>query len=250
MDETKRNLIIVMIGMISAMLMFSACDMGSDEMNSANSSSVINTTIGTFLKESDSAYLIDSDKGNKLYVTNAADLLNNGFTPGQRIYAEFSGAVMQVPYVGPIKVTYAYPVLVKDIAVATSNMADDPIDALRIWNSRNFLNIQYIIMTSGTYTHNLELVTVAAPKQKEDGYQYLELRHGLNGNTPMTNFVGIASFDISKYLADSSLKGFIVRYKSLNGKETFAKCELDRNNSDIVLDPAPNSEMGSALLVE
>lgn len=245
MTETKRNIIIVMLGMVFAMLLFSACSMDGDEMNA---SEAINATIGTFQKESDTSYYIDSDKGNKLYVNNYTDLLDDGYTSGQRIYAEFQGNITHVPYVGSVNVTYAYPVLVKQITAASSDTADDPVDALRIWTSRNFLNIQYIIMTSGTYIHNMDLVTVDSPKQKEDGYQYLELRHGLNGNTALTSFVGIASFDISRYLADSSLKGFIVRFNGLDGKEAFAKCDIDRSNIDVMLDTEPNAEMGSALL--
>lgn len=247
MTDTKRNIIIVMLGMISAMLLFSACGMDGDDMAICET---INATIGTFQKESDTSYYIDSDNGNKLYVNNYTDLLDDGYTSGQRIYAEFQGNITHVPYVGSVNVTYAYPVLVKQITPIGSDTADDPVDALRIWTSRNFLNIQYIIMTSGTYIHNMDLVTVDSPKQKEDGYQYLELRHGLNGNTALTTFVGIASFDISRYLADSSLKGFIVRFKGLDGKETFAKCDIDRSNSDLMLDTEPNAEMGSALLVK
>ncbi len=247
MTETKRNIIIVMLGMIFAMLLFSACGMDGEDINA---SGTVNATIGTFQKETDTSYYIDSDKGNKLYVANYTDLLDDGYTSGQRIYAEFQGNITHVPFVGSVNVTYAYPVLVKQIAAASSDTTDDPVDALRIWNSRNFLNIQYIIMTSGTYIHDLDLVTVDSPKKKEDGYQYLELRHNLNGNTALTSFVGIASFDISRYLADSSIKGFIVRFKALDGKETFAKCDIDRNNTDVMLETEPNNEMGSALLVK
>ncbi len=247
MTETRRNIIIVMLGMIFAMLLFSACGMDGEDINS---SATVNATIGTFQKETDTSYYIDSDKGNKLYVTNYTDLLDDGYTSGQRIYAEFQGNITHVPYVGSVNVTYAYPVLVKQITAAGSDTADDPVDALRIWNSRNFLNIQYIIMTSGTYIHDLDLVMVDSPKKKEDGYQYLELRHNLNGNTALTSFVGIASFDISRYLADSSIKGFIVRFKALDGTETFAKCDIERNNTDVMLETEPNNEMGSALLVK
>ncbi len=250
MTEAKRNIIVVLIGMVSAMLIFSACGIDGNDITAGSAQSTVNATIGTFLKESDTSYYIDSDRGNKLYVTNYTDLLDDGYASGQRVYAEFVGTVAKAPFVGSVKVTYAYPVLVKQIAAVGNAAADDPVDALRIWNSRNFLNIQYIIKTSGTYIHSLDLVTVDSPKKQEDGYRYLELRHSLNGNTALTNFVGIASFDISKYLADSSVKGFIIRYKSLSGKEMFAQCDLARNNSDVMLETEPNAEMGSALLVK
>ena len=63
---------------------------------------------------------------------------------------------------------------------------------------------------------------------RDRGYQYLELRHSLNGDTPETNIVGIISFDISRYLSDSNLKGFIIKVNDRLAGDTFVRYDIDK----------------------
>ena len=85
-----------------------------------------------------------------------------------------------------------------------------------------------MLASSSTYAHSLDLVTVPSPKKSKPGYQYLELRHSLNGDTPMSNIVGIISFDISRYLSDSNLKGFIIKVNDGHAGDTFVRYDIDK----------------------
>ena len=113
MKESKRNILVVMISMIAAMLLFMSCKEDGDYMTCTYPT--YNSTIGSFEKESDEAYYIDSDKGNKFYVANYGDMLDKGYKPGQRVYAEFNTPVGERPYVGQITVVRTYPVSVKEV---------------------------------------------------------------------------------------------------------------------------------------
>ena len=50
----------------------------------------------------------------------------------------------------------------------------------------------------------------------------------MNGDTPMTNIVGIISFDISRYLSDSNLKGFIIKVNDGHVGDTFVRYDIDK----------------------
>lgn len=226
MKENKRNILVVMISMIAAMLLFMSCKEDGDYMTCTYPT--YNSTIGSFEKESDEAYYIDSDKGNKFYVANYGDMLDKGYKPGQRVYAEFNTPVGERPYVGQITVVRTYPVSVKEVSALDESMGDDPITVVNLWNSKNFLNVQYMFASSSTYVHSLDLVAVPSPKKSKPGYQYLELRHSLNGDTPVTNIVGIISFDISRYLSDSNLKGFIIKVNDRLAGDTFVRYDIDK----------------------
>ena len=210
--------------MIAAMLLFMSCT--EDEDYWICTYPGVNSTIGSFEKESGGVYYIDSDKGNKFYVDNYSDMLDKGYKPGQRVYAEFNTPVGERPYVGRITVLRTYPVLVKEVSVLDDSMGDDPIYVVNIWNSKNFLNIQYMLSSSGTYVHGLDLVTVPLPKRAIPGYQYLEFRHSLNGDKPTTNVIGIISFDISRYLSDHDLKGFIIKVNDEKEGDTFVRYDI------------------------
>ena len=155
-------------------------------------------------------------------------MLDKGYKPGQRVYAEFNTPVGERPYVGQITVLRTYPVSVKEVSALDENMGDDPITVVNLWNSKNFLNVQYMFASSSTYVHSLDLVAVPSPKKSKPGYQYLELRHSLNGDTPVTNIVGIISFDISRYLSDSNLKGFIIKVNDRLAGDTFVRYDIDK----------------------
>lgn len=136
MKENKRNILVVMISMIAAMLLFMSCKEDGDYMTCTYPT--YNSTIGSFEKESDEAYYIDSDKGNKFYVANYGDMLDKGYKPGQRVYAEFNTPVGERPYVGQITVLLTYPVSVKEVSALDENMGDDPITVVNLWNSKIF----------------------------------------------------------------------------------------------------------------
>ena len=76
--------------------------------------------------------------------------------------------------------------------------------------------------SSSTYVHSLDLVAVPSPKKSKPGYQYLD------GDTPLTNIVGIISFDISHYLSDSNLKGFIIKVNDRLAGDTFVRYDIDK----------------------
>lgn len=134
MKENKRNILVVMISMIAAMLLFMSCKEDGDDMTCTYPT--YNSTIGSFEKESDEAYYIDSDKGNKFYVSNYTDMLDKGYKPGQRVYAEFNTPVGERPYVGQITVLRTYPVSVKEVSALDESMGDDPITVVNLWNSK------------------------------------------------------------------------------------------------------------------
>ena len=50
----------------------------------------------------------------------------------------------------------------------------------------------------------------------------------MNGETPETNIVGIISFDISRYLSDSNLKGFIIKVNDRLAGDTFVRYDIDK----------------------
>ena len=106
-------------------------------------------------------------------------------------------------------------------------MGDDPITVVKSCGDSNFLNVN-IFASSSTYVHSLDLVSVPSPKKSKPGYQYLELRHSLNGDTPVTNIVGIISFDISRYLSDSNLKGFIIKVNDRLAGDIFVRYDIDK----------------------
>lgn len=232
------------------MMIFTSCS--NNDIKDKTTDPVINTTIGIFDKEADGSYVINSDRGSKYYVTNYQMMLDEGYLPGQRVYAEFTGDIDTRPYVGPIVVQYAYPVLVKEFELLTSSAANDPVELLTVWNSGNYLNIQYLIRTSSTNSHLLHLAVVDDSTASADGYLTLELRHDLNGNTQISNHIGIVSYDISKYVADTSIKGFNIRYNDIDKGEQTTTVDIRRKTSttEQALTQAPNSEMGSLTLAE
>lgn len=228
--------------MIVSMLLFSGCM----EENKYENVPYLNSTIGEFKEESKSSYLIDSDKNNKFYIRNYQQMLDNGFEPGQRVYAEFANPVGEEPFVGEIDVLYAYAVKVKDIVALTEEnkdeIGDDPINIYSLWASGKFLNIQFQFFTGSERPHLLNLVTVENPKKQEDGYVYLEFRHNRNNNILLNNYLGIISFNIEDYLANTpDLKGFIIRANTGQG-ERFLKLSLEEKQMTTDdLSVAPNN---------
>ena len=47
-------------------------------------------------------------------------------------------------------------------------------------------------------------------------------------DTPVTNIVGIISFEISRYLSDSNLKGFIIKVNDRLAGDTFVRYDIDK----------------------
>lgn len=230
----KRNFIIVMVSMVVSMSLFVSC-LNDDEDISYNE--YLWSTIGFFERESETSYYIASDKGAKFYVTNYQDLLDLGYKPSQRVYALFASDSAQ-PAVsgGYIAVSYVYPVLEKGVVALTDansdEIGDNLIDMDMWWTSKNYLNIYYHLRTSATNTHYLNLVTVDNPKKTEAGYQYLEFRHNLNGNRSLNDYYGVVSFDVSEYLGDPDLKGFIIRVNTLGEGEKFYKYDFPSESGE------------------
>lgn len=213
-EERKRDILVVLIGMVAAMLLFASCDDG--EMTYEAICPGVSSTIGQFARESDTSYFIDSDRGNRYMVVNFQSLLDQGYRPGQRVYAEYTPLAA-----GEISVSKSFPVQLNSITEATESTADDPMDVINVWVSSHYLNVYYYFMTSGTYADGIDLVTVDAPKRGMEGYQYLELRHSSRGNKPLSAVSGIVSFEVGAYLTDPTFKGFIIKSKSLDGRDSF-----------------------------
>lgn len=250
MEKSRpRDIAIVLICTLFSLLLFCSCE-GEDV--SEYHDTAFGSTIGTFRQESDTRYLIESDKGNRLYVKNYTDLLDMGFVDGQRIYAEFNFQTTSVtdPTESEINVSFSYPITVKEISMEGENY-DDPISVSTIWASGRYLNIQYMVQTSASSYHKLYLTPADKPLQHQQGYKYLELHHDLNGNLQETLYVGIISFDISDYLADSSVKGFVIRVNTTGKGEEFLQCNIDRTSvgTRMSLPLSPNAELGGTALV-
>lgn len=215
--------------MLCVLAAFTSCDKNSD----ASYTNPRYATIGLLETDSENRFCIVSDKGNKFHVLNTQDLLDNEFTEGDRVYAEMLGETnLEEPFDGDISVIYASKVLTKDIVALTdensAEIGDDPIDIYALWNSGKYLNLQFFLLTNGARPHYINLVTVDEPKKQENGYVYLELRHNGNGNTLVNSYTGYASFDISKYLDDTTVKGFIIRDRTFRNGEVFLKYDLER----------------------
>lgn len=222
----KKNLITVLTSLLISLTLFSSC-IGNDEPYGP---APYNSTIGELVMEDEDSYFIDSDKGNKFYLSNYGKLLSSGFKPGQRIYAEFAEEVDKEPFVGEVNVLYAYNVKVKDIVELTDEnreeIGDDPINVYAMWTSKNFLNIQFQLFTDSMHPHFLNLVDTGSREVSEDGYVYLEFRHNMNGNRPANSYLGIISFDISEYLDAPGINGFVIKVKTAGYGERLFKMEL------------------------
>ncbi len=245
-EKMKRNLVIALVCLFVSMMLFSSC-VDNDEKY-LEVGLPISTTIGTLNDAGDGRLYIDSDLGNTLYVKNSEMLSSTGFEAGQRIYAEFPAPMVnKTPFVGEVELLYAYAVKVKDVVALTDanreEIGDDPIDVYSIWNSKNYLNVQFHFLTNGPDPHYINLVTVDG-SQNVNGYVYLEFRHNANGNKPLKDYLGIVSFDISEYMEDPAVKGFMIRVNSY-GKEHVITVPLADSEPEKVA-----RELGDASLVE
>ena len=76
----KKLLSLKLFMILAALTFMTACN---DDDNPDNTWT--GTTIGNLVKVDDATYYIDTFKGNKLYVSNYSDLVNNKIEAGSRV---------------------------------------------------------------------------------------------------------------------------------------------------------------------
>ena len=212
--------------MIAVMLVFSSCDKNEEYPTSYS-------TLGDIENANGNEYFVNSDKGNKLLISNYSSLKQLGIEEGDRIFAEFfMNATPNEAYDEVIDVYYVYKVLVKDpVALTTENseeVADDKIDTYNMTCTDKYLNIWYTFFTGGSEAHILNLVTVDEPKKDEEGYIYVEFRHNSKNDPSLHPYNGIVSFKLDKLKADyPDAKGLIVRVRTFDNGERFSKIDFD-----------------------
>ena len=220
-EKTMKKLLSLKLFMILAALTFmTACN---DDDNPGNTWT--GTTIGNLVKVDDATYYIDTFKGNKLYVSNYSDLVNNKIEAGSRVYCAFlieSENPKGSTYQYNIRVYQCIPLTVKEPIHLTPENAEevgnDRINLLYAWSGDKYIDIQFQIQATGNITHTVNLVTVDEPEQEKEGYKYLELRHNANSDYALENYNGMMSFDITKILAEEpNLKGFLIKVPYQNG---------------------------------
>lgn len=214
--------------MIAVMLVFSSCDKNEEYPTSYS-------TLGDIENANGSEYFVNSDKGNKLLISNYSSLKQLGIEEGDRIFAEFfmnATPNEDEAYDEVIDVYYVYKVLVKDpVALTTENseeVADDKIDIYNMTCTDKYLNLWYTFFVGGSETHILNLVTVDEPKKDEEGYVYVEFRHNSKDDPSLHPYNGIVSFKLDKLKADNpDAKGLIVRVRTFDNGERFYKIGFD-----------------------
>lgn len=214
--------------MIAVMLVFSSCDKNEEYPTSYS-------TLGDIENANGSEYFVNSDKGNKLLISNYSSLKQLGIEEGDRIFAEFfmnATPNEDEAYDEVIDVYYVYKVLVKDpVALTTENseeVADDKIDIYNMTCTDKYLNLWYTFFVGGSETHILNLVTVDEPKKDEEGYVYVEFRHNSKDDPSLHPYNGIVSFKLDKLKADNpDAKGLIVKVRTFDNGERFYKIGFD-----------------------
>lgn len=215
----KKLLSLKLFMILAALTFLTACN------DNENSSTWTGSAIGNFVKVDDATYYIDVAQGNKLYVSNFNELINNKIEPGSRVYCAFlieTENPKGSAYTYNVRVYQCIPLTVKEPVHLTPDKAeevgDDKINLLYAWAGDRYIDIQFQIQATGNITHTINLVTVDKTEQVKEGYKYLELRHNANGDYALENYNGMMSFDITKILAEEpSLKGFIIKVPYQSG---------------------------------
>lgn len=208
------------------------------------------STIGSLEKADGINYLIATDSGRKLLISNSTEVAAEA-KAGDRLYVEFTfDSEEPQGYDGKIDIFYLYKILVKDpvhlTAENSNEIGDDYIFVSEIWATDKYLNFRFQYFSGGDKTHYINLVTVDEPKKTEDGYLYVEFRHNANNDVEQYPYNGIVSFNTDKLLSENpSLKGLIIRMKTYSAGDYFYKLNFedkaDNNTTKMKLGTSMNA---------
>lgn len=159
--------------------------------------------IGTLQKDADGFYYLQLDNDKKLFARDSSAIHYHKMGVGKRILAQFRYVEEEIgkDYEYSIKIDDLYPILTKPVIKITpekeDSIADDKIEVINYWISKQYLNIEYQVWGSNSIPHMLNLVEVEEPKNPEEGYVSLEFRHNRFDDPEHRMYSGIVSFDLS-----------------------------------------------------
>lgn len=182
---------ILFIGMI---LGFAACQKDEPEQ--------YYSTLG-ILTESNDSLIIDSDKGNRMYIYNN---IGTEIDSGDRIVAIFKLIDMEVPkgldYV--IEVSSIEKVLFKQIidysTIDTNSLGNDPLQVDQLWLAKNFMNLNFTYL-GGQETHYINLVRIDSV---DSDTVNLEIRHNSNDDQGYYQLNSFVSFDLTSIQSETA----------------------------------------------
>lgn len=187
---------LLIIAFFSAFVLQSCLD---DDDNNYN----YDLAIGTLQKDADDFYYLQLDNDKKLFARDSSAIHYHEVGPGRRILAQFRYLEEEIgtEYEYAIRIDDLYPILTKPVIKITpekeDSIADDKIEIISYWISKQYLNIEYQVWGSNSIPHMLNLVEVEEPKNPEEGYASLEFRHNRFDDPEYRMYSGIVSFDLS-----------------------------------------------------
>lgn len=157
--------------------------------------------------DNSSYFFFDVDSGERMWL--AATGLP-GYRPkdGQRIIANYTilSDRQGVGYDHDVRLNNVYEILTKDIIAITAenndSIGNDAIKVEDIWIANNYLNVEFVFGALDR-VHYINLSRDAA-KNYGDGKIHLEFRHNANGDSPMYNKWGMASFNLEPLQSEGS----------------------------------------------
>lgn len=194
--------------------------------------------IGTLQKDADEYYFLQLDNDKKLLARDSSVIHYRKAGAGQRVLAQFSYLDEQPgDYEYSVRIDDVYKILTKPVIRITpekeDSIADDKIEVINYWVSKNYLNIEYQVWATNDEDkpHMLNLVEVEDPKDPEEGYASLEFRHNSFDDPQLRMYSGIVSFDLSAlgYQPGApGLKGIKVRVNSIYQEHRTYKINYDK----------------------
>ncbi|MEG2370843.1 MAG: NigD-like C-terminal domain-containing protein [Alistipes sp.] len=130
-------------------------------------------------------------------------------------------------------------VLTKKVEVATTAeevkpFGNDRINIKQVWISGGWLNILYVLETSGLKSHKISLIenkTATAPAGMPADYTYLEFRQFADGDNVGRLYSNYVCYKLDAYdPAVTGKKGFYIRVNGLGGNVSYLT--VDANKSD------------------
>lgn len=193
--------------------------------------------IGTLQKDADDFYYLQLDNDKKLFARDSSAIHYHKVGVGKRILAQFRYLEEEIgkDYEYSILIDDIYPILTKPVIKITpekeDSIADDKIEVINYWISKQYLNIEYQVWGGNSIPHMLNLVEVEEPKDPEEGYVSLEFRHNRFNDPENHMYSGIVSFDLSALgyqPGAEGVKGIKVRVNTIYQDHRTYKIDYDK----------------------